>query len=53
MHRRLYTRYFYYVLNRVFHREIKLISMNFGPIMKMVEIAGDFLVGLKTLKIPA
>ena len=27
----IYTRYFYYVLNRVFHREIKLISMIFGP----------------------
>ena len=24
------TRYFYYVLNLVFHREIKLISMIFG-----------------------
>ena len=27
----IYTRYFYYVLNLVFHREIKLISMIFGP----------------------
>ena len=30
-YRRLYTSYFYYVLNRVFHGEIKLTSMNFGP----------------------
>ena len=27
----IYTRYFYHVLNRIFHREIKLISMIFGP----------------------
>ena len=27
----IYTRYFYYVLNLVFHREIKLISTIIGP----------------------
>jgi len=27
----IYTRYFCYDLNRIFHREIKLISMIFGP----------------------
>ena len=26
----IYARYFYYVLNPIFHREIKLISMIFG-----------------------
>ena len=48
----IYTRYFYHVLNPIFHREIKVISMIFGSHSE-IWWKSQALVGLKTLKIPA